>query len=139
MSSVPLEDESDHLADSDDAGTESNGTLVVHCEPPDRLADVSTATSVRSHGKVPDASRASDHELLASIQEVAHPKEGENLEDQDVPCLFSPHDFSKEVENSFSLSNFSDREYVNKGNNPYNEPHQVNNQADQRQEENAAV
>jgi hypothetical protein len=81
---------------------------VIDCEPPDGLADVSTTTSVRSHGEVPDASSTCDNKLLTSIQKVADPQKSKNLENKDVAGVLFPHDFSSEAQNiGISLGDFS--------------------------------
>lgn len=96
LSGVEFEDESNELANGNDARAECDGALMIDCEPPDGLADVSTASSVRLHGEIPNASGAGNHELLASVEEVGDPKESKNLQDKNVTGVVLPHNFSKE-------------------------------------------
>jgi hypothetical protein len=87
---VVLEQEANHLGDSDAESTESDGAKMVPQEPVVAAHDGAFALGVGVALEVPDAGGRANDELSAADDEGVNPEEAENVVEENVASLIGP-------------------------------------------------
>lgn len=104
-------------------------------DPVDALDGGAGAIGVGCAGEVPLAAGGGDHEHQATNDEGVDPEIAEEGVEDCVPCVFLPFHLSEHFE-ILSRSYFSDGSYINRCNQPNDEPDKDEQSADWWQQEN---